>query len=212
MCACSVEGRFYFNNRSWQPRKQQEEAAWVALLLVLTDRYLQWRYGDTSVTSSSPLPNAECAASESLPSSSTGAPTTPDAAADSLIAREDTSAEAQPGETAAQPSSSEDASTPSAALVWEFDVLDIFTLETRRQITRQTDSISPALDMMRHGFVAKTSKKPQVAISVRTLELLHRLRNRKPSFSIEAFAKIICDYYMVSQFSRHSVLYSESRY
>ena len=51
---------------------------------------------------------------------------------------------------------------------------------------------------MEHGYLAKSPTKPQVAVSIRTLELLYRIRNRKSSFSIEAFAKLVCDYYMVS--------------
>jgi hypothetical protein len=86
----------------------------------------------------------------------------------------------------------------SAPLIWEFDVFDLFSLESQGRVVRQPDSVSPALDLMQHGYVAKTPGKPQVAVTVRTLELLYRLRNRKASFSIEAFAKVICDYYSVN--------------
>lgn len=87
--------------------------------------------------------------------------------------------------------------TAEATYIWEFDVFDFYTLETRTSVQRQPDSTNPAVDLMAHGYIAKTPNKPQVAVSVRTLELLYRLRNRKASFSIEAFAKVMCDYYKV---------------
>ena len=64
---------------------------------------------------------------------------------------------------------------------------------------------TPALDLMRQGFVAKTPQSPEIAVSVKTLQLLYWLRRRKPSFSIEAFAKVVCDFYTVRlhiQYSR----------
>ena len=39
---------------------------------------------------------------------------------------------------------------------------------------------------------------PSLAISIRMLELYRRLRLQKPSFSVEAFAKVVCDLYSVS--------------
>ena len=81
---------------------------------------------------------------------------------------------------------------------WELDVYDLFTLEHSLKISRDPSSISPALDFMRHGYITKTAKSPDVAVSMKTLELLYRLRQRRASFSVEAFTKVICDYYQVS--------------
>ena len=39
---------------------------------------------------------------------------------------------------------------------------------------------------------------PSLAISIRMLELYRRLRLQKPSFSVEVFAKVVCDLYSVS--------------
>ncbi|KAI0686688.1 hypothetical protein BC835DRAFT_1417541 [Cytidiella melzeri] len=55
---------------------------------------------------------------------------------------------------------------------------------------------------MRYGYLAKTSSRPTVAISLKTLELLYRLRQRKASYSVEAFAKVLCDYYQIP-YRRH---------
>lgn len=77
-------------------------------------------------------------------------------------------------------------------------VFDLFTLAKRATVMREQTSTSPAIDMMRNGYVAKTPENPNAAITIKTLELFYRLRQRKPSFSAEALAKVICDYYSVS--------------
>lgn len=76
-------------------------------------------------------------------------------------------------------------------------VYDIFSCRSSVTVLRTQDSVSPALDLLRHGYIAKTPALPKVAVSVRTLQLLYRLRQRKASFSIESFAKVVCDYYKV---------------
>ena len=78
------------------------------------------------------------------------------------------------------------------------DTYDLWTLNQSLTVMRKQSSDSAALDIMAHGYLVKSPTQPTVAISMRTLELLYRLRQRKASFSIEAFAKVICDYYQVS--------------
>lgn len=81
---------------------------------------------------------------------------------------------------------------------WTVDqAIDLFTLTESVTIDRPADSTSVAVDLMRNGWVAKTPENPGAAVSVKTLELFHRLRQRKPSFSAEALTKVICDYYKV---------------
>lgn len=75
---------------------------------------------------------------------------------------------------------------------------DLFTLTDQVQIERREDSISAAIDLMRHGWVAKTPDNLVAGVSIKTLELFHRLRQRKPSLSAEVFTKVVCDYYQVS--------------
>ncbi|KAG1781307.1 hypothetical protein EV702DRAFT_1177559 [Suillus placidus] len=45
------------------------------------------------------------------------------------------------------------------------------------------------------SYLGTTPQAPSIAISITTLELYHRLRLRKPSLSVEAFSKVICDLY-----------------
>ena len=81
---------------------------------------------------------------------------------------------------------------------WEVKTIDMWTLSHSMTILRDQKSNSPAVDFIEHGYITKTVAAPTIAVSVRTLELLYRLRQRKASFSIEAFAKVVCDYYGVS--------------
>ena len=74
---------------------------------------------------------------------------------------------------------------------------DLWSIKETVTIMRKHSSESAAVDFMAHGYLVKSPTRPTVAVSMRTLELLYRLRQRKASFSIEAFAKVICDYYQV---------------
>ncbi|KAI0702856.1 hypothetical protein BC835DRAFT_1263436, partial [Cytidiella melzeri] len=87
-------------------------------------------------------------------------------------------------------------------LEYTVNVLCLFSRETELTVTRLPSSLSPALDLMRHGFLAKTPSRPSVAVSIKTLELLYRLRQRKASYSVEAFTKVLCDYYQMP-YRRH---------
>ncbi|KAI0083236.1 hypothetical protein BDY19DRAFT_987949 [Irpex rosettiformis] len=86
---------------------------------------------------------------------------------------------------------------PEQTYDYTVGVYDIFTRTTQLTIQRKGDSISPAIDLIRHGYLAKSPTRPSVAVAIATLELLYRLRQRKPSYSIEAFAKVVCDYYNI---------------
>ena len=81
---------------------------------------------------------------------------------------------------------------------YSLTVFDIFTMEEELTVYRPETSDCPAIDFALNGYMTKTPVKPEVAIGFRTLELFHRLRLRKPSLSIEAFTKVICDYYEVN--------------
>ncbi|KAI0343135.1 hypothetical protein BDW22DRAFT_1329220 [Trametopsis cervina] len=89
----------------------------------------------------------------------------------------------------------EQAEVPLETYAYTVDTYNIFTLTDNFTCQRRADSTSPAVDLMRHGFIVKSPTRPIIAVSVSTLELLYRLRQRKPSYSIEAFAKVVCDYY-----------------
>ncbi|KAI0681926.1 hypothetical protein BC835DRAFT_1311737, partial [Cytidiella melzeri] len=84
---------------------------------------------------------------------------------------------------------------PLTDYLYTVNVFNIDTLARLLTVHQRADSISPALDLMRNGYVAKSPSKPTVAVSINTLALLYQLRQRKPLYSIEAFAKVVCDYY-----------------
>ena len=51
--------------------------------------------------------------------------------------------------------------------------------------------------LMIQGYLATSPVDPTLAISIKTLELFRRLRCRKASLSVEAYAKVLCDLYAV---------------
>jgi hypothetical protein len=75
--------------------------------------------------------------------------------------------------------------------------VNIYSLQISALIRRSEDSKSPAVALVDCGYLGTTPTSPTLAISLRTLELYRRIRLCKPSFGIEAFAKVICDLYMV---------------
>lgn len=76
--------------------------------------------------------------------------------------------------------------------------IDIYTLSTSINIrVSSTGEDTTASALAELGFIGNAPFKPSVAISIKTLELYRVLRRRKPSFSIEAFAKVISDLYLV---------------
>ena len=77
-------------------------------------------------------------------------------------------------------------------------VLDIFTLNRTALIKPSSRVRSGAAALVEYGFIGVTPLNPSRAIGIKTLELFRRIRLRKPSFSVEAFTKLLCDYYSVS--------------
>lgn len=82
---------------------------------------------------------------------------------------------------------------------WAFDinVIDIYTLDTGVTIPRTAD-VPVAEALVLSGYLGTSPLCPSFAVSLKTLELYRRIRIRKPSFSLEAFAKVLCDFYVVS--------------
>ncbi|GBE82650.1 hypothetical protein SCP_0410350 [Sparassis crispa] len=77
------------------------------------------------------------------------------------------------------------------------EVIDLGSLATSTVITRTQDSRSAVLAIAASGYLAIIPVTPSLAISFKTLELFRCLCLQKASFSVEAFAKVICDYYAV---------------
>ena len=78
----------------------------------------------------------------------------------------------------------------------EIAVIDIYTLSTLVRVSSagKETTASALADL---GFIGNVPFKPSVTVSMKTLELYQMLRQRKASFSIEAFVKVISDLYLV---------------
>ncbi|KAJ3554298.1 hypothetical protein NM688_g3185 [Phlebia brevispora] len=103
--------------------------------------------------------------------------------------------EPEPMDTHPDTSGAPDLENTTADSEYTVQVYDLWTLKSELTFTCKPDSVSPAIELMALGYVAKTLKRLSVAISLRMLQLLYQLQQRKASFSIEAFAKVLCDYY-----------------
>lgn len=86
---------------------------------------------------------------------------------------------------------------PPGDFSFSIELLDIYTLETSVAIPCSGQEL-PIQALVANGYLGNTPTTPSLAISFRTLELFRRIRLRKSSFSVEAFAKVICDVYSVS--------------
>ncbi|THU96505.1 hypothetical protein K435DRAFT_664315 [Dendrothele bispora CBS 962.96] len=73
-------------------------------------------------------------------------------------------------------------------------VIDIHTLEHEVFIKRD-ENTEPNVALVRSGYLGNSPLNPSLAISLRTLELFYVIRLFKPSFSVEAFSKVLCHVY-----------------
>lgn len=75
---------------------------------------------------------------------------------------------------------------------WDFDqdVIDLYTL-ARVAIIPRDDTTPVAVALVRAGYLGASPNNPSYAVSLRTLELFYTIRLFKPSFSVEAFAKVV---------------------
>jgi hypothetical protein len=95
-------------------------------------------------------------------------------------------------------------SAPSSANVdadpvsynFSLDCVDLYTLATSIYVPR-TSSMTAVEALMIQGYLSTSPVAPTLAISIKTLELFRRLRSRKASLSVEAYAKVLCDLYAV---------------
>ena len=85
---------------------------------------------------------------------------------------------------------------PPGDFGFTIELLDIYTLETTVSVPCSGEEL-PIQALVKNGYLGNVPLLPSLAISFRTLELFHRIRLRKSSFSVEAFAKVVCDLYSV---------------
>ncbi|KAH9850690.1 hypothetical protein C2E23DRAFT_734479 [Lenzites betulinus] len=88
--------------------------------------------------------------------------------------------------------------TPNASPTFSFDidVFDIFSTSPQASVSSDS-ALSVAEALVANGYLGTTPVTPSLAISLQTLELLRRIRLFKASFSLEAFAKLVCYYYSI---------------
>jgi hypothetical protein len=82
-------------------------------------------------------------------------------------------------------------------LYYTIDCVYLYTLSTSIHVPH-TASITAAQALMIQGYLVTSPMDPILAISVKTLELFRRLDCYKASLSVEAYAKVLCDLYTVS--------------
>ncbi|KDR74552.1 hypothetical protein GALMADRAFT_141579 [Galerina marginata CBS 339.88] len=75
--------------------------------------------------------------------------------------------------------------------------VDLYSLSSSIHVACSS-SMTVHVAMMLQGFPPTSHVDPTLAVSIKTLELFRRLRNRKASLSVEAYAKVLCDLYAVS--------------
>jgi len=153
----------------------------------MADAYLHWKYPDN--------PSVDLDESQDKPPLSTGSSAMSDPATTSPSTPNDNSPLPQaPG--AVHDSVGTNNRSPSASPEVEILVIDIYTLSTSVKISC-VDNQTTASTLASLGFIGNAPFYPSVAFSMKTLELYRILRRRKPSFSIEAFVKVVYDLYMV---------------
>lgn len=159
---------------------------WDSLIEPLIDAYVKWKYPKLSPLTSPPsiTPNHNSQSPSSPSSLNTGAEheDEPHSSAEGV----NTTCEPQPS------------GNPHPHLEYSVQVFEIFNMEEAKTILRPPTSTSVVVDLAEHGFLGKTPIFPNVAVGFRTLELFHRLRLRKASYSVEAFTRLVCDYYVAS--------------
>ncbi|TEB39060.1 hypothetical protein FA13DRAFT_1619949 [Coprinellus micaceus] len=72
--------------------------------------------------------------------------------------------------------------------------VDLYTLQREAVVPWRNEEVS-AVSLVKAGYMGNSPISPSIAISLKTLELFKVLRQRKPSFSFEAFTKVLCDLY-----------------
>ncbi|KAF7799883.1 hypothetical protein EIP86_011125 [Pleurotus ostreatoroseus] len=153
--------------RDWRERRTRDISNWDAVFSALVDAYCTWKYKIQS-------PSQHGTAASSSRTS-----------------------ESEPAHDAGACPFDYNISDAPQTYSYTFEAYDIFTLAKQITICRSADSRHPVVDMATSGYLGKTPVNPTVGISFKTLELLHRIRQRQPSFSMEAYMKVLCDYYSI---------------
>ncbi|KAE9406005.1 hypothetical protein BT96DRAFT_751532, partial [Gymnopus androsaceus JB14] len=84
----------------------------------------------------------------------------------------------------------------SESFSFNISIIDVHSLESEARIERNEETTA-SVALVQAGYLGTAPEQPSLAVSLRTLELYYTLRLFKPSFSIEAFAKVLCHLYSV---------------
>lgn len=91
----------------------------------------------------------------------------------------------------------------------DIPIIDIVSRTEERRV--YFDGVENSIvTMLKRGLLAATPTNPQYAITVDTLYFYHRLRLRKPSFSVQAFSKFVCDLYRIPYMTRYRDMLSKA--
>lgn len=206
---CSTDhlssARFRRDERTWRNRLTEFHRSWKPLIDGMADAYLHWKYPDdvdlddllvNSGEMQDPLPPRQSSLSANdftpaAPSVTTNNPSPP--------------------QTQGSGHDNTRFNTPSPSISTEIEipVIDVYTLSMSLKISCAEDQTT-ASTLAGLGFIGNAPFRPSVAISIKTLELYRVLRRRKPSFSVEAFVKVISDLYMVHNFYLARCLFSSN--
>jgi hypothetical protein len=197
--------RFRRDERTWRNRLTEFHRSWKPLIDGMADAFLRWKYPgdvdlDNLLVNSGKMQDALPPQQSSLfghdftpetPSVTTNNPTPPHA------------------QGSGHDNTRTDTPSPSISIEIEIPVIDVYTLSMSVKISCAGDQTT-ASTLAGLGFIGNAPFRPSVAISIKTLELYRVLRRRKPSFSVEAFVKVISDLYMVSSCSDTFHLFSSN--
>jgi hypothetical protein len=162
--------RKHKDSRTHRDRLTQLHANWAPFMMELADAYQEWKALESADPSASP----------------------------SDIIVQDSVDVDMPGSCPSTSPSSDAPDQTDHSFDFSIDTIDLYTLQ-RTHTIRRTAQMKTAVALMSQGFLSNVPLCPSIALSLKTLELYRRLRLRKPSFSVEAFAKVVCDLYMVSR-------------
>lgn len=108
-----------------------------------------------------------------------------------------------------EPSSPPSDIPPPGDFTFPIEVFDVYTLEASATIPCSAEDL-PVQALVKSGYLGNSPATPSLAISFRTLDLFRCIRSRKSSFSVEAFAKVVCDLYGVSLSPRYSLALADT--
>lgn len=95
------------------------------------------------------------------------------------------------------PDMSQPPSQSDEYLNFNIPVVNLFTCQSNVLISHSKYRKSRAASLVMAGYLGTSPVQPSFAICLKTLEHYHQLRLRQPTFSVQAFTKVLCNTYLV---------------